>query len=359
MNSVMKRRIKQTTKVTYKKRFFVFAVLFAIAFCCALVFGIIAIKFHGSLNDKTQTVAALNNSIKQYNEEIEKLNNQIAELNRQNSDSSQLSSELQSTVDKYKSEIDGFNKEIERLNSELDKMGQITTTRTTTVTTTAATTPPPKPEPKPEGGKVAYLTFDDGPSLNTPKILNILKEKNAVATFFVINSKHNEYIPEIVKSGNAIGLHTYSHSYSSIYSSEQAYFDDLNAVSNLVKELSGVESKVIRFPGGSSNTVSAKYSPGLMTKLADEVGKRGYAYFDWNVDSSDASARTAPAQKIIDSVLGGTKNMKRICVLMHDSGEKTTTVDALPYIIDGLRSQGYTLEVLTESTEPFHHGIRN
>lgn len=369
MNSIMKKRIKQTTKVTYKKRFFVFVALFAVAFCCAVFFGITALKYYNKSNNNASTIATLSSSINMYNGEIEKLNSEISKLNGDisnlnsaNSDSSQLANNLQSTISKYENDIADYNKEIDRLNKELSQMGQATIPHTTkqTTTTTATTTPLPQTQPPADNGeKIAYLTFDDGPSVNTQKILDVLNEKQAKATFFVINTKHPELLPKIVESGNAIGLHTFSHSYSSVYASEEAYFADLEAISCLVKERTGVESKIIRFPGGSSNAVSKKYTPGIMTALTAKVQERGYAYFDWNVDSCDASKRTAPTQTIVDSVLNGTKGMNRICILMHDNVDKTTTVEALPQIIDGLRQQGYKFEVLTAETAPFHHGLNN
>lgn len=141
-------------------------------------------------------------------------------------------------------------------------------------------------------GKVVYLTFDDGPSPNTPRIIDILNENGVKATFFVKNGgKYNGYMKNITESGNQIALHSYSHNYPQVYASEQAFFDDLQKISDLVYNETGVRTNIFRFPGGSSNTISRKYSPGIMTTLTKEVQEKGYCYFDWNVSSGDAVSR--------------------------------------------------------------------
>ncbi|WP_288162231.1 polysaccharide deacetylase family protein [Dubosiella newyorkensis] len=146
------------------------------------------------------------------------------------------------------------------------------------------------------GKKVVYLTFDDGPSENTAKILDILDKYNAKATFFVTGNhpEYNKYMKRAAKEGHTIGLHTYTHNYSQLYSSEEAYFDDLQQISDMVEDVTGKKSKVIRFPGGSSNMISANYVDGLMTTLTQKVQEQGYQYFDWNVDSTDASGNGVP-----------------------------------------------------------------
>ena len=148
--------------------------------------------------------------------------------------------------------------------------------------------------------KVVYLTFDDGPSAHTDKILEILNKYNARATFFVTgnNRKHNDVLKRIVDQGSVVALHTYTHNYAEVYASEEAYFKDLQKISDMVKEATGVESKLIRFPGGSSNTVSRQYCPGLMTKLTKAVQEKGYQYFDWNCDSRTPAAITCRSKRL-------------------------------------------------------------
>lgn len=207
--------------------------------------------------------------------------------------------------------------------------------------------------------KVVYLTFDDGPSAHTDKILKILDEYNAKATFFVTgnNQKHNDVLKRIVDQGSVVALHTYTHNYAEVYASEEAYFKDLQKISDMVKEATGVESKLIRFPGGSSNTVSKQYCPGLMTKLTKAVREKGYQYFDWNCDSTDASGNNIPAKTLIENAT--SSSAQHINILMHDTDAKGTTVDALPDIIKHYRSQGYAFEALTVDSYPAHHSVNN
>ena len=120
------------------------------------------------------------------------------------------------------------------------------------------------------------MTFDDGPSENTDKILKILKKYDAKATFFVTgnNQKYNSSIKKAADQGNTIALHTYTHDYANVYSSTTAYFEDLQKVSDMVKQITGKAPKYIRFPGGSSNTISAQYSQGIMSALDNMVHEK-------------------------------------------------------------------------------------
>ncbi len=221
--------------------------------------------------------------------------------------------------------------------------------------------------PANDGDKVCYLTFDDGPSTAvTTRILETLQKYNAKATFFVANGSKS-MLTKIKDGGHAIGLHTDTHDYD-IYKSKEAYFKDLNAISDKVYAAVGIRSKIIRFPGGSSNTVSKSRCKGIMSVLVEEVERQGYAYFDWNVDSNDANAskmqvidgkKRTPKATIVNSVLNSAKGKDKICVLMHDIAVKTTTADALPEIIEGLRDMGYRFEALTTSSPVFHMKVNN
>ena len=115
----------------------------------------------------------------------------------------------------------------------------------------------------------------------------------------------------------------------------------------------------MRFPGGASNTVSRKYCRGVMTKLTSQAGSKGYRYFDWNVDSGDASGNKVAASKLIANVKRGTGSQKYVNILMHDAAAKTTTVDALPEIIKFLKGQGYKLSRIDEHTPDFHQKVAN
>lgn len=206
--------------------------------------------------------------------------------------------------------------------------------------------------------KVCYLTFDDGPSQNTLKILNILKQYNIKATFFVVGSEKIEYVKQIYDEGHAVGLHTDTHEYS-IYKDIYSYFVDLINISNKVEYYIGTKSNIMRFAGGSSNSTSIKYCLGIMSVLTKYVENLGYTYFDWNVSSGDGSSNNTPKDTIVNNVLTQTGGREQICVLMHDAPLKTTTVKALPEVISGLIQQGYTFDVLSKETPTFHHIVVN
>jgi peptidoglycan-N-acetylglucosamine deacetylase len=203
-------------------------------------------------------------------------------------------------------------------------------------------------------GKIAYLTFDDGPSQNTVEILKILKAYNVKATFFVNGNSSNfgkGIYKQMIHEGHAIGNHTYSHDYSKAYTSLNSFLADFYKLENLLYEVTGIKPKIMRYPGGSNNTVSNRYGGRTVVKqIINEMNGRGYVYFDWNVDSTDASVYRQSKSKIISAVLNGSKGKSKVIVLMHDSAPKTTTVQALPAIIEGLIMQGFRFEVITKNS---------
>lgn len=209
------------------------------------------------------------------------------------------------------------------------------------------------------GEKVCYLTFDDGPSSKvTSQILSVLDSYNVKATFFVVGTGKMSMLKDIHAAGHAIGLHSDTHEWD-IYKNTDAYFADLQKISDKVYEQTGVRSNIMRFPGGSSNTKSRKYCEGIMSNLVRMVESKGYAYFDWDVDSTDASGNNIAKDKIVNSVLKGAKNRNKICVLMHDTNAKSTTAEALPEIIEGLKEMGFTFKTLDKNSPEFHHGVNN
>ena len=208
---------------------------------------------------------------------------------------------------------------------------------------------------KPTGG-IIYLTFDDGPNQGTTNvILDILKEEGVKATFFVTGKGPDSLIKREYDEGHTVALHTYSHDYA-IYKSVDTYFNDLNKISDRVERITGVKSKIIRFPGGSSNTVSRQYSNGIMTKLTKEVINRGYHYFDWNISSGDAGNTTDP-KRVYKNVVNSLSRSRNNVVLMHDI--KTYTRDALRDIIRYGKENGYTFEAITYDTPMVRHGVNN
>lgn len=246
--------------------------------------------------------------------------------------------------------------------TQTEKTATASTTTTTKApeTTTAASTSAPVSATVSAGDKVVYLTFDDGPTENTVNILNVLEENDVRGTFFVIHTYDGceKQIRAIHERGHCVALHTYSHRYT-IYRSTEDYFNDLGKISDLVYNATGTRSKLVRFPGGSSNTISRKYKKGIMTTLTQELPKRGYAYFDWNVDSLDASDVHVPAEKIVRSSTAAIGNLNQVILLMHDAKAKTTTVDALPDIIRAYRNAGYRFDVLSTESFTWHHHVNN
>lgn len=210
---------------------------------------------------------------------------------------------------------------------------------------------------KMQNEKIAYLTFDDGPSSNTLNILEILKENNVKATFFVNGHESLKHLyKKIVEAGNVLANHTYSHDYRKVYTSPDNFINDIKKLDNFIKETTGQEpSHVIRFPGGSNNTISHRYGGrGIMPLVIDRVNKEGYTYFDWNVDSTDASRFRQTKERIINSVINEAKYQHHAVILMHDLAPKTTTVQALPEIIKILKNQGFTFDVLSKNSPTTH-----
>lgn len=203
-----------------------------------------------------------------------------------------------------------------------------------------------------------YLTFDDGPKAGTTDvILDILKEENVKATFFVTNSGPDYLIQRAYNEGHTIALHTASHNYSLLYSSTDNYFKDLYSVQTRVKNLTGYESKIIRFPGGSSNTISRRYANGIMSTLTKEVVNRGFKYYDWNISSGDAEAGVHTADEIYNNVISRLSLDRVNMVLMHDI--KPYTRDSLKRIIQYGKSNGYTFEAISDNTEMITQRVNN
>lgn len=193
---------------------------------------------------------------------------------------------------------------------------------------------------QPEGEKKIYLTFDDGPSVFTPDILQTLREKNAKATFFVIwngNPAQQQYYRQIIEEGHELAIHTYSHVYKKVYASVDAYYSDFFRMYDFLWDLTGKSITNFRFPGGSSNTVS---SDAVKTGIMEKARELGLVYYDWNVSSGDANSKKATVSQIISSVMGDA--VPDGVVLMHDTAQKDTTVQALPELIDTLRNDGFT-----------------
>jgi len=197
--------------------------------------------------------------------------------------------------------------------------------------------------------KRVYLTFDDGPSGNTAEILDILKQYGVKATFFSVGKQTDiseELYKRIVDEGHTLGMHSYSHVYKDIYSSRESFESDLNRISDLLTGVTGQEPKFYRFPGGSNNTLIGSRHDEFVSVLEE----RGITYFDWNVSSGDATNPALPADEIVENIFADIDKYEDVVILMHDLGNKDTTVEALPIIIERLQSEGIPIEPITEST---------
>ena len=216
---------------------------------------------------------------------------------------------------------------------------------------------------KDNGRKVMYLTIDDGPSELTEQYLDLFDKYNVKATFFVTGHDPNYYhvIQDAYNRGHTIGLHSMTHEYSQVYSSEEAFFKDLDEVGKVVEDQIGFVPCFIRFPGGSSNAVSEDYSPGLMPKLVKDVVARGYQYYDWNLDTGDgAGYDTAQILANATEASPGTWEFDasvdmNLMLLCHDSATKQSTLEALPTIIEFYQSRGYSFEAIDRDTWVCHH----
>lgn len=208
----------------------------------------------------------------------------------------------------------------------------------------------------PKNGKVVYLTFDDGPGSYTGDILNVLDKYNVKATFFVTNqfSSYQSLIKKEFESGHAVAVHTYTHNYKYIYSSLDNYLQDFYNMNQVIYEQTGVYSKIFRFPGGSSNTIS-RFNKGIMSEIVNKMNELGYYYFDWNVDSMDTSLKDA--NKIAETVIREMEKLPYSVVLMHDI--KPANIESVDKIISYGLENGYTFLPLDETSPVVHHSVNN
>lgn len=231
----------------------------------------------------------------------------------------------------------------------------------------------PKPKPKPKAtekaapGKakkkadgetkgVIFLTFDDGPGRYTAHLLDVLAKYNVKATFFVTGGGDRSLIAREAKEGHAVGIHSLTHNYAKIYKSEAAFFKDINAMNAIIKKQTGSVSKLLRFPGGSSNMVSRRYCRKIMTRLTKSVEEKGFKYFDWNVLSGDAGGTTS-TEKVYSNVINGVRGKPFSIVLQHDI--KGFSVNAVEKIIKWGKNNGYTFKPLTVDSPTVHQHINN
>lgn len=200
-----------------------------------------------------------------------------------------------------------------------------------------------------------YLTFDDGPSIYTNDILDILDSYNVKATFFVVGKEGTnaeEALQRIVDEGHTLGMHSYSHKYKELYESMDSFTQDFARIRDYIYQATGVESVCYRFPGGSSNTVSEID----MHDFIDYLDSQGVEYYDWNVSSGDGGSMKLSTDTLLENCTKDIDTRDTSIILLHDSAEKPTTVEALPDIIENILARPDTVILpITENTRPIHH----
>ncbi len=200
-----------------------------------------------------------------------------------------------------------------------------------------------------------YLTFDDGPSVYTDEILDILREYDVKATFFVVGKEDDvskAAYKRIVDEGHTLAIHSYSHKYGEIYNSLDDYAYDLERLESLLYEVTGTQCKYVRFPGGSSNKVSKV----PMSDIIKYIHAQDMEYFDWNISASDAVNTALAPEAILANVTNGIDKYETDVILLHDTGNRKSTVDALPMIIENIKArEGYELLPIDENTELVQH----
>ena len=209
-----------------------------------------------------------------------------------------------------------------------------------------------------EKTRKVYLTFDDGPSIYTDEILDILSLYGVKATFFVVGTEEEQYAPmykRIVEEGHSIGMHSYSHKYTELYGSLENFKTDTEKIQGLIKEKAGVECSIYRFPGGSSNSIGKEHMQEYIGYLEEE----GIVYFDWNVSSGDATGVPISVDDIVKNSTFELEKYNSAYILLHDSSTKKNTVDALPKIIETIQAMENTEIVpITENSVPVQQVIK-
>lgn len=199
--------------------------------------------------------------------------------------------------------------------------------------------------------KVVYLTFDDGPNTYTDDILDWLDKHNIKATFFCLgNSRYKKIYTRIAEEGHSLGMHSYTHTYSKCYASADAFMKETEKLQNLIYKCTGQRPMILRFPGGTDNTVAKRE---VMLEIIDRLNKEGYSYFDWNSYSNDTT-KGITAEEVAKRVLGSCYDDTEI-VLMHNYD---FTCDALDIIVPALKRRGYTFKSISLDTPPIRREVR-
>lgn len=309
-------------------------------------------------------------------------NKKAAEIDRLNSRLSAQSEDISSSVTESSDNSKGDSTAENTTKADpsvTESVKPETTTAPETVTTTAKTTKAPEtssaPESVPDSSadtdkyttlypdlyaekydgefedskNTVYLTFDDGPSVLTENLLYYLRQENVKATFFVVPER-TEYcyslLKEISDAGHTIGVHSASHDYEKIYASVDAFLADFKEAYDIVLEATGKAPDIYRFPGGSVND----YNTDTRDDIIAEMDRRGFTYFDWNVDSNDWQGYSWTT--LYTNVLADAQEFSTPVILFHNTGDRDNTVLVIEDIIKALKDKGYKFGSLSHKTEP-------
>ena len=205
----------------------------------------------------------------------------------------------------------------------------------------------------PAGEKIAYLTFDDGPTKYTPQVLSVLSQNGVKATFFIAfmsedSQAKRTWVQQEAAAGMAIGVHSWTHNYSYIYANEQNFESDFTTMRQIITSVTGTAPTICRFPGGVGNTISLKYhgNAPIMPTLVNYVEQLGVKPFDWTAGGEDADTpRPATGQAFADKIMKDIGTNEHPIILMHD--RYAVTVSALPIVIQQLKAKGYAFSTLS------------
>ncbi|WP_125152400.1 polysaccharide deacetylase family protein [Clostridium rectalis] len=205
-----------------------------------------------------------------------------------------------------------------------------------------------------ENRKVVYLTFDDGPThVITNQLLDVLKEYNVKATFFVVGKEiedKEDILLRIYKEGHGIGLHTYSHNYKKVYSNEEIFVDEMLSTQKYIKDITGFHSNIIRFPGGSV--------PHLNTNFLNKLHDNNLLVYDWNIDLKDGMYPNLTSEQLVSNSKKYRGNPDRFIILMHCNFNNKNTVKALPKIIEYYKELGCDFRAINGNTKEYYYKFR-
>ena len=296
--------------------------------------------------------------------EIDRLNSCIEQMSRQSAAEAESSAE-NSTAGPASSE--NVSKE-ESSEAEPESSSLPETTAAQTAATQPAPEEPPQSEPvtdytvlfpglytdRYEGEyedseNTVYLTFDDGPSVLTANLLYYLRQEDVKATFFVVPERTElcySMLKEISAAGHSIGIHTASHDYEKIYASVDAFLADFNEAYEMIVEATGKAPDIYRFPGGSIND----YNSDTRDAIIEEMNRRGFTYFDWNVDSNDWQG--IGWTEMYNDTLTAAEELTTPVILFHNTGDRDNTILVIEDVIKALKNKGYKFGCLTQKTNP-------